>query len=356
MTANSLTIETFKNVLQKLPPHIAVLVKGPTGIGKSHIIHQIAKKYNLPVLDKRLAYMTEGDIIGLPELIDGVTRFAPVDWIVKACNEPVALFLDELNRATNEVQQCAFQLVLDREMNGHKLHPETRIYVAVNEGSDYQVSEMDPALLRRFYVADLEPTNEDWYEWARKNSKTVDPIILEFLTKYPAHLRHTGEFEPGKVYPNPASWARLSETLIYSNMSPSSCLGENYDPLIFSIASGFIGTSTTPAFCDFLMSYKVKFSADDIFNNYSKVKADVNKLTNDKKNDLLNLIALEASRKDLELKQVKNACDFALTCSDEMVVNLFMSLLDIDNTDNLRMFHKFIGKKVTAVSNRTNNV
>ena len=159
-------IKTFISVVSKLPEDISVLAKGPTGIGKSHIFHQIGKEVGLPVIDRRLSQMTEGDIIGLPELVDGVTRFAPVDWLIRACKEPVVLFFDELNRATVEVQQCAFQIVLDRELNGHKLHPQTRVYAAVNEGSEYQVVDMDPALLRRFWSAELEPTTEDWLNWA----------------------------------------------------------------------------------------------------------------------------------------------------------------------------------------------
>ena len=162
-------IKTFVQVISKLPPQIAVLAKGPTGIGKSHIVHQVGERLDMQVIDRRLSQMTEGDIIGLPELVDGVTRFAPIDWFVRACNEPVILFFDELNRATIEVQQCAFQIVLDRELNGHKLHPETRVYAAVNEGSEYQVTEMDPALLRRFFVTTLEPTAQDWLDWARKS-------------------------------------------------------------------------------------------------------------------------------------------------------------------------------------------
>ena len=79
------------------------------------------------------------------------------------------LFLDEINRASVEVQQCAFQIVLDRELNGMKLHPETRLYSAINEGTHYQVNEMGPALTRRFWVVDLEPTTEDWLEWAENN-------------------------------------------------------------------------------------------------------------------------------------------------------------------------------------------
>ena len=135
-------IKTFIECATSLPPEIAVLAKGGTGVGKSQIFKQIADQFGLELIDRRLAQMTEGDIIGLPKLTDGVTRFMPVDWLLKACEEPVALFLDEINRATVEVQQCAFQLVLDRELNGNKLHPQTRIYAAINEGSSYQVNEM----------------------------------------------------------------------------------------------------------------------------------------------------------------------------------------------------------------------
>lgn len=344
-------IKTFVKVISVLPPHIAVLAKGPTGIGKSQIVHQIAKKLGYPVLDKRLAYMTEGDIVGLPELIDGVTRFAPVDWIVKACSQPVILFLDELNRATLEVQQCAFQLVLDRELNGHHLHPETRVYVAINEGSNYQVSEMDPALLRRFYVAELEPTNNDWFEWAENNPK-IDSLLLEFLKKYPAHLRHEGEFEPGKVYPNPASWTRLSETLIYADIAPSkNCGKESYNHLTLSIAKGFVGESTAAAFADYIANYETKFSAEDVLNDYDKKKNVIDKLTNDKKNDLIGLIGTYIKDKDISVKQAENIHKFIITCSDEMIVNFMNLALECGHPDNLRKIHKLLGRKVVELVN-----
>src|SRR5437867_2646181 len=79
-----------------------------------------------------------------------VTRFNPPEWYMQACERPMVLFLDELNRATNEVMQAAFQIVLDRQLNGWKLHPLTRVYAAINMGANYTVNEMDPALLDRF--------------------------------------------------------------------------------------------------------------------------------------------------------------------------------------------------------------
>jgi len=350
-------IKTFINVVSSLPPHIAVLAKGPTGIGKSHIVHQIAKKLNYPVLDKRLAYMTEGDIVGLPELIDSVTRFAPVDWIVRACNEPVVLFLDELNRATVEVQQCAFQLVLDRELNGNHLHPETRVYVAVNEGSDYQVTEMDPALLRRFYVSDLNPTTSDWLAWAHK-SEEIDDVLIEYIERFPAHLRHTGEFAPGVVYPNPASWHRLSQSLSYANMKPMNMLGDNYNSLLLSVAKGFIGEATATAFASFLKDYNTSFSATDVLDKYSKeslITKLIDNLSNDKKNSLFKQIATLAKKKDLEFHQVQRACKLAEKCSDEMLVNFMYLILDTKHVDNIRFFHKLIGKKVQLKVNATIN-
>ena len=354
-------IKTFIEVATCLPSHIAVLAKGPTGIGKSHVVHQIAKNLGQEVLDKRLAYMTEGDIVGLPELVDGVTRFAPVDWIVRACNEPVVLFLDELNRATLEVQQCAFQLVLDRELNGNHLHPQTRVFVAINEGSDYQVTEMDPALLRRFYSTNLEPTVEDWMEWAQKR-KDVDPVILEYIRRYPAHLRHTGEFEPGVVYPNPASWHRLSESLIYANLNPEKCCGDDYKPLILSIAKGFIGDTTATAFVGFLKEYKIKFSVNDIFEKYNVDKNFTKKidkeLTNDKKNDLLRQIAEFVKNKDviIPLAYVERACLFSLNCSEEMTVNFMNMILESENVDAIKKFHRFLGTKIVKFINDANNL
>ncbi len=348
-------IKTFVQVISKLPPQIAVLAKGPTGIGKSHIVHQVGESLDMEVIDRRLSQMTEGDIIGLPELVDGVTRFAPIDWFVRACNEPVILFFDELNRATIEVQQCAFQIVLDRELNGHKLHPETRVYAAVNEGSEYQVTEMDPALLRRFFVTSLEPTVQDWLDWARK-SKKIDPLMISFIEKYPARLRHAGQMEPGKVYPNPASWDRLNTSLEYAGMSPSSCCGENYNILFYSMCTGFIGPETTIAFSDYVKNHEIKFSAEDVLNEYEKHSELINSLSTDKKNDLLNIIVTYTVDNEVDIDQVKNVCDFVNTCSDEMLVNFMNMVMETKKLPNIRKFHKLLGNKVVEVVTEANNI
>ena len=98
--------KNFVEIAKTLPVEIPVLLRGPHGIGKSQITgKQLATYFNLPLLDIRLSQRDAGDVIGLPVVTDDMTRFNPPDWVHRACREPVLLFLDELNRATQEVRR-----------------------------------------------------------------------------------------------------------------------------------------------------------------------------------------------------------------------------------------------------------
>ena len=93
------------------------------------------------------------------------------------------LFLDEVDRATQEVRQGLFELTDSRKINGWRLLPETLIVAAVNggeHGAQYQVGEMDPAELDRYTVFDLEPSIEDWLDWAKGKVQTE---IWDFINQ-----------------------------------------------------------------------------------------------------------------------------------------------------------------------------
>ena len=350
-----MNIKTFIKVVCKLPADISVLARGPTGIGKSQIFKQIATNLDIPLIDRRLAQMTEGDIIGLPEIADGVTRFAPVDWLLRACREPVVLLLDEPNRATPEVQQCAFQLVLDRELNGHKLHPETRLYAAINEGSEYQVNEMGPALVRRFWTVDLEPTTEDWLAWAT-GDRNMDESVVEFIRQHPAHLRYTGQFEPGKIYPNPASWDRLERSLCFAGMKPSFHCGESPPEGFYAMSTGFIGVEASIAFLDFIKSYESQISAKDILLNWSDVSSKVKDLSADKHNNIIQKLADHCKTNEWDLSGARNAAEFVKCLSGEMIVSFFNLILETNNVPNIRLVHKYLGKLVVEIVSASENL
>jgi len=350
----AMDIKTFSIVAPKMPASQAILIRGPHGIGKSQLVRKIALNIDteamhlehdgngLPLIDRRLAQMTEGDIIGLPELVDGVTRFCPVDWILQACREPVVLFLDELNRATIEVQQCAFQLVLDRELNGNKLHPETRIFCAINASPEYQVNEMDPALLDRFWTVDLDPTPEDWIKWA-EDTGNIDEVIIDFIRHYKSHLRHDGKIEPGKIYPSPRSYEKLDVALKSNSWEPENLAGSDPPDGLYAILTGFLGVEASLALRDFIKNYESQISAEDVLDEWAVKKGKIMTLSNDKKNAVIEKLVAHCKINEWDVGQAKNACDFVKKLSGEMMVSFFNSVLETNNVPNIRFVHKHIG-------------
>ena len=212
----------FKTFIELAPTvsnaRFPVLMRGRHGIGKSQVVNQIAEDDKLPVVERRASQMTEGDLVGLPVIKGNTTSWNPPDWFKFACDNPCVLFFDEVDRATTEVRQGLFELTDSRKLNGWKLHKDTLIYAAINggeHGSNYQVSDMDPAELDRYSCWDLEPTVEDWLAWAKDR---VNTVIWDFINQNPKHLEHTDDVEPNKVYPSRRSWDRLNQTLCQANL------------------------------------------------------------------------------------------------------------------------------------------
>ncbi len=245
-----------------------VLLRGRHGIGKSTVVYQYAAQQNMEVVERRASQMTEGDLVGLPSIEANSTRFNPPDWFKAACDRPVVLFLDEVDRATLEVRQGIFELTDSRKLNGHKLHDDTLIFAAVNggeHGAQYQVGEMDPAELDRWTVFDIEPSVEDWLAWA--NDSGISQEIFNFINQNRAHLEHTDDFEPNKVYPSRRSWERLDQCLSQAGLL------EDASPALFNLTSAFVGFEAAVAFNDFIQNYDRQVSTDDIL-----IKGDFSKL------------------------------------------------------------------------------
>ena len=355
-------IATFKIVAPNLPSHIAILMRGPTGVGKSHLARQVAEAHNLPFIDVRGSTMSEGDVGGYPDIEgmkeSGVMTFCMPSWFMRACSEPVVLMLDELNRSLPGVQQSFFQLVLDRELgndkNGvpYRLHPETRGIAAVNHGSEYDVNEMDPALLRRFWVSDNIPTAADWIDWAKDND--IDPVLVDFIRQNPAHLRvDPSTVEPGTVCPNPASWHRLADSLNHCGWNPSEVAG-NIPSGFYPLLTGFIGVEAAIAFADFVKNYEKNITAEDIIDG--KVTAE------DIKDSPASLITgvidkLELHSKDNKWtqKQVKAVAAFAQSLGGELLLQTFTAVQKSGELANLVKLNKIIGKEVVSIVNGARN-
>jgi hypothetical protein len=349
-------IKTFVKLAPKLPSEIAVLMRGPTGVGKSQVAKQCADELELPFIDVRGSTMSEGDVGGYPDIEGmketGVMTFCMPSWFVRSCREPVVIMLDEMNRSLPGVQQSFFQLVLDRELgndkdgNPYKLHPDTRVYAAVNHGSEYDVNEMDPALLRRFWTVDLEPTNQDWIDWA--GPAGVDPVTIDFIRNHPEHLRvDVSTLDPGSIAPNPASWHRLDEALRHMNMAPTAMAGVGSTEL-YSLSTGFVGTEAAIAYTEFIKRYERVISADAVLDG----KIDKNQIKDLQASEALGVLdKLVTHSKDntWTKKQAKNAAAFAKVRGGEQLVYFWNAISKTQQLPNIQALHKEIGNAVVEI-------
>lgn len=363
MSQTSMSIATFKKVAVVLPAVTSILLRANHGVGKSRVVRQVAsllrkmlaaKVGEFPVIDRRLSQMTEGDMVGLPSTDGEVTRFNPPDWYKQACNKPCVLFLDELNRATPEVMQAAFQIVLDRELNGWKLHPETRVFSAINAGSAYTVNEMDPALLDRFFCIDLSPDAREFITWARSDDKeqggNLHSLIPDFIESNEKWLYPPKNVEPGSVYGSPRSWEFVNNALIHAGV-----IDTPDNELFYHITMGFVGVEGAIAFRDYAKSIDNRINGEEVINSYHlpKVHTKVQRLHQGRQNDVVEKVS-EYVTKNLDKltdKQGANVKALMKDLPDELKISLWSKLTSqgIDKLELAKSIHKHCAEVVLGV-------
>ena len=349
-------IKTFKTLAAKLPPEIAILMRGPTGVGKSYLGKGLAQELSLPYLDVRGSTMDESQVSGIPDFEaskeTGVATFCLPSFYVRACREPVVLMLDELNRSMPQVMQSFFQIVLDRELGNNadgetmKLHPQTRVIAAVNNGNEYDVNDMDPALLRRFWVVDLDPSVGDWIEWAGDNN--VDPVTIDFIRQHPEHLRVApSSVEPGTVIPTPASWHRLDASLQHMDIKPSDCAGRRPEGM-YALSTGFVGMEAAIAFTEFVARYERVISAEDVMSG--KIDADrAEALVASEALAIIDKLVNHCGDNQWTKKQAKHIAAFVKTRGGEQMVYFWNAMSKAQCLPNIQVIHKEIGQEVVKI-------
>ena len=240
----------LKFILENTPASQNIMLVGRHGIGKSRILEDFFAARREKVVTLFLGQMSDpGDLIGLPHLDEatGRTEFMLPYWF-PVDGKPVVLFLDELNRARPEVLQTVMDLTLNRKLAGKSLPDGSRIISAVNGGSEYQLTDLDPALVSRFNIYEFAPSVKDWINWAREAG--IDSRIISFIEDNPELLDGEESFgeENLERSPDRRSWERVSK--IIKNFTE---LGELHQPMI----SGIIGDRAAACFFDFVNNHRI---------------------------------------------------------------------------------------------------
>ena len=257
-------------ILEETPANQNIMLMGKHGIGKSQILEKFYTAKGCKVVSLFLGQMSDpGDLIGIPHKNEktGHTEFMPPYWF-PTDDTPVVLFLDELNRARPEVLQTIMDLALNRKLAGRSLPAGSRIISAVNNGDEYQLTDLDPALVSRFNIYEFVPSVQDWLLWANKNG--IDERIVTYISSNPKALDNqtaVEDLENLEKTPDRRGWVRVSEIIKGKDVLKNSHK---------SMIAGIIGGVGASRFFDFLDHNHILTAKELLQGNFelNKIKLD----------------------------------------------------------------------------------
>ena len=340
------TNELYK-ILEVMPASQNLMLVGKHGIGKSEILTRYFERMGIPVNTLFLGQMSDpGDLIGLPRLDEttGKTIFMPPYWF-PTDGQPIVLFLDELNRARPEVLQTVMDLTLNRKLAGRALPEGSRLIAAVNDGEEYQLTDLDPALVSRFNIYTFRPSAQEWLLWAAENK--LDVRVTDFIRHNPKMLDADGSADnPDRGLdktPDRRGWKKVSDCI-----APIVQLDDIHKKII----AGIVGPIATQAFFSFLTTTRI-LSGQDLLLNYHSHKTALRKYR------LHEMVMVNES-----IFRFLEVCDLAAEQKETAVDNLKLYVKELEKNqrnEELAHFASFFEKEnypnaITFIMTNANEV
>lgn len=210
---------------------IPVFLHGLSGSGKSDRVLQIDPN----CVKIYMASAKPETVAGKSAVINGEVRDIPPEWYVKICelcekepNKNHILFFDEITNAPPSLQGLAYNIILNKEVNGKwKLPSNCRIVAAGNEMDEsLAANEMPEPLFRRMAHVYVQTTIEKWVLWASEHK--LHPAIISFIVSngYDTNKNKVFRTECNGKDPcvDPRKWEMASKLLKQSN-NPRTLLG-----------------------------------------------------------------------------------------------------------------------------------
>jgi hypothetical protein len=221
MTAATSTIKVKPSQLITLlaafiKAKVNVLITGAPGIGKSDIIAQAAALAGADLILSHPAVEDPTVVAGLPWL-NGAKKdeatflpFGNLALAIKA-KKLTVWDLEDLGQSTPAMQAAYMQLLLAKEVNGHKLSPHVTFVASTNRRTDRSgVSGILEAVKSRFgTIVELEVDVNDWTQWAFANN--IPTLMVAFIRYRPELLSKFVPTADLTNSPSPRTWSHVAK-------------------------------------------------------------------------------------------------------------------------------------------------
>ena len=195
----------------------ATMLWGTRGVGKSSIVHQVARQHDVPLVDLRLTTLEPVDLRGAIFADDRQQRtvWFPPEFLPGADQPAGILFLDELTAADPRLQISAYSLILDRRVGRYELPPGWMVVAAGNAAFHGAVShDMGTALADRLFHFHVVAGIDAFL--AHALAQGFAPEVMAFLKVRPDKLDDTEAQLAADhlIGASPRGWEDVSRVLL----------------------------------------------------------------------------------------------------------------------------------------------
>lgn len=246
--------------------HVAGIAMGGTGLAKSAFFEKLAEVMTLdfvPIIPSQ--HMPE-DIGGMPwlDIKKKVAEIVPMDIILRLCDHPCMLFVDELTTSTRQMRPVLLSAINERRVGSHKFHKDTIVVCAANP-PDWACngSPLEPAMNNRLYHHEWATPFDTWFEGMTHDGNFTVPndfpivgdtkaytakwqsIIAHLLMKHP-EIRECKRIPEGTAaFPSLRSWTNLSQCLAGADKVKASA------EVMMELATGLVGEDAAGIFIEY---------------------------------------------------------------------------------------------------------
>lgn len=231
---------------------------GSPGVGKTAMMHRIAREENCDLIIKIASGMDPAGTEGFPG-VDGGWHYP--NWLPME-DKPGFIFLDEVNTALPAVLAPLLQFVQTGVMGEYRLPPRYKIVLAGNYESDRTfVNRLGTAFSNRCTHIDLDPDFVSWMEDFGNNNLCEQ--VMAYLLRYKEDLYQFDPKSGDKCFPTLRTWDHANR--IWKQNIP---LHIKEDML-----NGTIGKGTAAKFISFTRIWDKLPDLDEMLKNPAKYPA-----------------------------------------------------------------------------------
>lgn len=290
-----------------------ICLVGHQGIGKTAVVKSIAEELGVECRIVDFHALEPGDLVGLMKIEGEQTVNKVPSWFPKEGKG--ILFIDEINRIQREILACFYNLIIQRKMCGHELGKDWVIVAACNpsdaDGEEYDVMEMDSALVGRFRTFGVASDVTGWLEYIKDKYKR-DSMVYQYCLSDPSVVSFDGKRG------TPRDFENLQKTLMAEDMDRLD------QATLQGIVSAEIGPYLAQSFMTFLKVHAICSPYDVLNNDWRIVEGKLNRVKAQNQFDIETILA-------------RNVGELYMTTGE-------------GNVQNISMFVDFIGnEKSTAM-------